>query len=86
MSDATLILGAVAKGEPQAAERLLVLVYNELRSLASRRMARERTPQTLQPTALVHGRPQVSEPVATIEFTTVEVEATVGLVIFRTAQ
>lgn len=54
MSDATLMLTAVANGEPQAAERFLVLVYQELRTLASSRMARERSPQTLQPTALVH--------------------------------
>jgi len=54
MSDATLMLAAVAHGEPQAAERFLVLVYHELRALASSRMARERSPQTLQPTALVH--------------------------------
>lgn len=48
------MLAAVGNGEPQAAERLLVLVYQELRTLASSRMARERSPQTLQPTALVH--------------------------------
>ena len=48
------MLAAVANGEPQAAERFLVLVYQELRALASSRMARERAPQTLQPTALVH--------------------------------
>lgn len=54
MTDATLLLSGISAGEPQAAERLLVLVYNELRTLASCRMARERTPQTLQPTALVH--------------------------------
>ncbi|HRE79442.1 MAG TPA: ECF-type sigma factor, partial [Opitutaceae bacterium] len=46
------MLAAVASGEPQAAERFLALVYQELRTLASRRMARERSPQTLQPTAL----------------------------------
>lgn len=54
MTDATLLLTATENGEPQAAERLLVLVYRELRALASMRMARERAPQTLQPTALVH--------------------------------
>ena len=54
MSDTTLMLAAVVNGEPRAAERFLVLVYQELRSLASSRMARERAPQTLQPTALVH--------------------------------
>jgi RNA polymerase sigma factor (TIGR02999 family) len=54
MTDATLLLSAAAQGEPMAAERLLVLVYNELRSLAGQKMARERAGQTLQPTALVH--------------------------------
>jgi RNA polymerase sigma factor (TIGR02999 family) len=44
----------VAGGNPRAAEELLVLVYNELRALASRKMARERPGHTLQPTALVH--------------------------------
>ncbi len=54
MSDVTLLLTAVAHGNAQAAEELLVAVYNELRSLASHKMARERPGQTLQPTALVH--------------------------------
>jgi len=54
MSDVTLLLNAVGRGNPNAAEELLVQVYAELRSLASRRMARERPGQTLQPTALVH--------------------------------
>ncbi|MBL9204942.1 MAG: sigma-70 family RNA polymerase sigma factor [Opitutaceae bacterium] len=54
MNDATLLLAAVGNGEPEAAERFLVVVYQELRALASNRMARERAPQTLQPTALVH--------------------------------
>src|SRR6202040_452195 len=42
------------KGEPKAAERLLSLVYEELRRLASSKMAREAPGQTLQPTELVH--------------------------------
>lgn len=54
MSDVTLLLSAVAHGNSTAAEELLVLVYNELRSLASRKMSRERPGHTLQPTALVH--------------------------------
>src|SRR5882724_6764221 len=54
MSDATLLLTAVEQGDPTAAERLLVLVYGELRRLAMFRMAREPAGQTLQPTALVH--------------------------------
>lgn len=45
---------AVAEGDPQAAEELLPLVYNELRKLAAHKMAVEALGQTLQPTALVH--------------------------------
>jgi RNA polymerase sigma factor (TIGR02999 family) len=54
MSDVTLLLTSVAGGNPKAAEELLVLVYTELRRLASHKMALERPGQTLQPTALVH--------------------------------
>src|SRR5664279_2148069 len=54
MSDATLLLDAVEQGDPKAAEKLLDLVYEELRRLATSKMARESPGQTLQPTALVH--------------------------------
>jgi RNA polymerase sigma factor (TIGR02999 family) len=54
MSDVTHILAAIQGGEPQAAERLLPLVYDELRKLAAQKMAQEKPGQTLQPTALVH--------------------------------
>lgn len=54
MSNVTLILQAVGRGESQASEELLPLVYEELRRLAASRMARESAGQTLQPTALVH--------------------------------
>ena len=54
MKDVTLILQAVSRGEKQATEELLPLVYNELRNLAAARMARESAGHTLQPTALVH--------------------------------
>jgi RNA polymerase sigma factor (TIGR02999 family) len=54
MSDITLMLQAVARGERQASSDLLPLVYEELRHLAAARMARESSGQTLQPTALVH--------------------------------
>lgn len=54
MSDITLVLQAMNRGENQAAEQLLPLVYEELRKLAASRMARESSGQTLQPTALVH--------------------------------
>lgn len=54
MSDATLLLNAVEQGDPTAAEKLLTVVYEELRRLAASKMAREAPGQTLQPTALVH--------------------------------
>src|ERR1043166_8660259 len=54
MSDATVMLAAIEAGNSQAAERLLVLVYDELRRLAASKLALEAAGQTLQPTALVH--------------------------------
>jgi len=54
MNDATAILNAVERGEAKAADQLLVLVYAELRKLATSKMARETPGQTLQPTELVH--------------------------------
>ena len=54
MSDATVMLAAIERGDPQAAEQLLVLVYDELRRLATSKLAQEAPGQTLQPTALVH--------------------------------
>ena len=54
MSDATLLLTAVEQGDPKAAEKLLELLYDELRRLATSKMARETPGQTLQPTELVH--------------------------------
>jgi RNA polymerase sigma factor (TIGR02999 family) len=54
MSDITLMLRAVERGEKQAAEDLLPLVYDELRRLAAARMSHEAAGHTLQPTALVH--------------------------------
>jgi RNA polymerase sigma factor (TIGR02999 family) len=54
MSEVTRILQAAQRGEPQAAEQLLPLVYDELRRLAARKLAHERPGQTLQATALVH--------------------------------
>jgi RNA polymerase sigma factor (TIGR02999 family) len=53
MSDATELLSAVEEGEPQAAEKLLDLVYEELRRLAASKLSGE-AGHTLQPTALVH--------------------------------
>jgi RNA polymerase sigma factor (TIGR02999 family) len=54
MSDVTSILSAIALNDPQAASQLLPLVYDELRKLAARKMAREPAGQTLDATALVH--------------------------------
>src|SRR5689334_18092437 len=54
MSDVTRILSEIEKGDPQAAEKLLPLVYDELRKLAAARLAHEKPGQTLQATALVH--------------------------------
>jgi RNA polymerase sigma factor (TIGR02999 family) len=54
MSDVTRILDAAARGDSQAAEQLLPLVYDELRQLAAAQMVQERPGQTLDPTALVH--------------------------------
>ena len=54
MSEITLMLQAVGRGESRASEDLLPLVYDELRHLAEARMAHEAAGQTLQPTALVH--------------------------------
>ena len=54
MTEVTRILSLVEAGDPAAAERLLPLVYDELRRLAAARLAHEQPGQTLQPTALVH--------------------------------
>jgi RNA polymerase sigma factor (TIGR02999 family) len=54
MTEVTRILSAIEQGDPQAAEKLLPLVYDELRKLAAEKMAQEKPGQTLQATALVH--------------------------------
>jgi RNA polymerase sigma factor (TIGR02999 family) len=54
MSDVTRILSQIEQGDPQAAEKLLPLVYEELRKLAAAKLAMEKPGQTLQATALVH--------------------------------
>jgi RNA polymerase sigma factor (TIGR02999 family) len=54
MSEVTRILSAIERGEPDAAEQLLPLVYEELRALAASKLAHEKSGQTLQSTALVH--------------------------------
>jgi RNA polymerase sigma factor (TIGR02999 family) len=54
MHEVTQILSAIEQGDPQAAEQLLPLVYEELRRLAAEKMREEKPGQTLQATALVH--------------------------------
>ena len=54
MNDVTCILSAIEQGDPQAAEQLLPLVYDELRRLAAQKLAHEKPGQTLDATALVH--------------------------------
>ena len=54
MSEVTRILDPARHGEPSAADKLLPLVYQELRGLAAHKMAQEEPGHTLQPTALVH--------------------------------
>ena len=53
-AEVTQVLQAIGRSDEGAAERLLPLVYAELRRLAGARMANELAGQTLQPTALVH--------------------------------
>lgn len=54
MSEVTRILNALEQGDSQAVDKLLPLVYGELRTLATQKLSRERPGQTLQATALVH--------------------------------
>src|SRR6516165_9755309 len=54
MTEVTRVLAAIEQGDPHAAELLLPLVYEELRKLAAKRLARESPGQTLHATALVH--------------------------------
>ena len=54
MSDVTHFMNAMDRSDPQSAEQLLALVYEELRKLAAHRMASESPDHTLQATALVH--------------------------------
>jgi len=54
MPDFTQILNAIEAGDPQAAAQLLPLVYDELRQLAAKKLAKEKPGQTLDATALVH--------------------------------
>jgi RNA polymerase sigma-70 factor (ECF subfamily) len=53
-SDVTGLLDDWTRGNARALDRLLPLVYEELRRIAARQLRRERAGHTLQPTALVH--------------------------------
>jgi RNA polymerase sigma factor (TIGR02999 family) len=54
MSDVTQILSEIERGNSQATDKLLPLVYDELRKLATIKLVQEKPGQTLQATALVH--------------------------------
>jgi RNA polymerase sigma factor (TIGR02999 family) len=54
MNDVTVTFAAIEQGDPQAADELFPLVYDDLRRLAAHRLAQERPGQTLQATALVN--------------------------------
>jgi len=54
MSDVTRILNAIERGDANATDELLPLVYEELRFLAAQKLSHEAPGQTLQATALVH--------------------------------
>jgi RNA polymerase sigma factor (TIGR02999 family) len=54
MSNITMVLESVGRGESKATEELFPMVYEELRRMAAMRMAGEAAGHTLQPTALVH--------------------------------
>ena len=54
MTDVTHLLQSIEQGDLQSSEKLLPLVYDELRSLAAQRMSQEKPGQTLSATALVH--------------------------------
>jgi RNA polymerase sigma factor (TIGR02999 family) len=54
MTDVTRILNAIEQGDAKATDRLLPLVYEELRVLAAQKLSQEKPGQTLQATALVH--------------------------------
>ncbi|MDG1897821.1 MAG: ECF-type sigma factor [Fuerstiella sp.] len=54
ISDVTRILSAIERGDEEVSDKLLPLVYHELRKLAAAKLSNEKPGQTLQPTALVH--------------------------------
>jgi hypothetical protein len=54
MNEVTRVLSAIEQGDPHAADKLLPLVYDELRRLATQKLAQQKPGQTLEATALVH--------------------------------
>ena len=54
MKEVTRIINAIQQGDARAADKLLPLVYQELRRLAAQKLSHEPPGQTLQATALVH--------------------------------
>ena len=54
MNDVTQILSAIEQGDSNAAEKLLPVVYQELRKLAAAKLSKEKTGHSLQPTVLMH--------------------------------
>ncbi len=52
--EVTRLLAALQAGDPEALDRLIPLVYQELRAIAARQLSREQPDHTLQPTALVN--------------------------------
>lgn len=54
VNEATMVLKQLGSGDSAAAQRLLPLVYDELRALAGSHFRHQRADHTLQPTALVH--------------------------------
>jgi hypothetical protein len=54
MSDVTVLIERLEQGDGRAVDQLLPLVYEELRCLATSRLAREETSQTLRLTDLLH--------------------------------
>jgi RNA polymerase sigma factor (TIGR02999 family) len=54
MNEVTQLLNAASRGDAQAANQLLPLVYDELRRLAAQKLSQEQPGQTLEATALVH--------------------------------
>ena len=54
MTDESCLERSIDRYAPQPSAEILPFVYQELRRVAAAKIARESTPQTLQPTALVH--------------------------------